>query len=56
MYLETATYMHDAHRLYYSLGFEVRGHYRAIPEHFAALTLSMQSDLRDGAAHATDAG
>jgi GNAT superfamily N-acetyltransferase len=55
MYLETATYMHDAHRLYRSLGFEVRGHYRAIPEQFAAQTLSMQCDLRDGTAHATDA-
>jgi hypothetical protein len=48
--------MLDAHRLYHSLGFEVRGHYRAIPEQFAALTLSMQCDLRDGAAHASDAG
>jgi GNAT superfamily N-acetyltransferase len=56
MYLETATYMLDAHRLYRSLGFEVCGHYRAIPEHFAALTLSMQCDLRDRAAHASDAG
>ena len=55
MYLETATYMLDAHRLYHSLGFKVRGHYRAIPEHFAALTLSMQCDLRDSDAHATDA-
>jgi ribosomal protein S18 acetylase RimI-like enzyme len=55
MYLETATYMLDAHRLYHSLGFEVRGHYRAIPEQFAALTLSMQCDLRDADAHATDA-
>ena len=52
MYLETATYMHDAHRLYHSLGFHVCGHYRAIPEQFAALTLSMQCDLRDGAAGA----
>ena len=56
MYLETATYMHDAHRLYRSLGFEVRGYYRAVPEQFTAATLSMQCDLRDGAAHATDAG
>jgi ribosomal protein S18 acetylase RimI-like enzyme len=55
MYLETATYMHDAHRLYRSLGFEVCGHHRAIPERFAAQTLSMQCDLRDGAAPATDA-
>jgi hypothetical protein len=47
--------MLDAHRLYHLLGFEVRGHYRAIPEQFAALTLSMQCDLRDAAAHATDA-
>ena len=56
MYLETATYMLDAYRLYYSLGFKVRGHYRAIPEQFDALTLSMQCDLRDADAHATDAG
>jgi len=50
-----ASHMLDAHRIYYSLGFEVCGHYRAIPEQFAALTLSMQCDLRDADAHATDA-
>jgi ribosomal protein S18 acetylase RimI-like enzyme len=49
MYLETATYMHDAHSLYRSLGFAVCGHFRAIPERFAAQTLSMRCDLRDGA-------
>ena len=46
MYLETATFMHDAHRLYQSQRFEIRDHYRSLSARYANAIISMQCDLR----------
>ncbi|MET0280859.1 MAG: GNAT family N-acetyltransferase [Steroidobacteraceae bacterium] len=45
MYLETATFMSDAHRLYRAHGFKVRHHYRPLPPRHANAIVSMQCDL-----------
>ncbi len=45
MCLETATFMHDAHELYSSLGFEVRSPYRSIPATFVDATIWMEREL-----------
>lgn len=45
MYLETATFMHEAHRLYRTHQFDVREHYRAVPATLAGAVISMQCDL-----------
>ena len=45
MCLETATFMHDAHRLYTSLDFQVREPYRSIPAKFEKATMWMQCNL-----------
>ena len=45
MCLETAAFMHDAHKLYKSLHFQVRDHYRSIPTKFANATLWMECNL-----------
>lgn len=45
MCLETATFMRDAHRLYRSLGFEVRAPYRSIPARFVDATIWMECEL-----------
>jgi ribosomal protein S18 acetylase RimI-like enzyme len=45
MYLETASFMTDAHRLYRSLGFEVINTYRPLPSRFAAVTIFMRCTL-----------
>jgi GNAT superfamily N-acetyltransferase len=42
MCLETAKFMHDAHRLYKSLQFHVREPYRSIPVMFAEATMWME--------------
>lgn len=53
MYLETATFMHEARRLYDSLHFEVREHYRTIPKRLAEATIAMQCNLRERTAQMT---
>jgi ribosomal protein S18 acetylase RimI-like enzyme len=45
MYLETATFMHNAHSLYRSLHFQVREPYRSIPVRFAKATMWMECKL-----------
>jgi ribosomal protein S18 acetylase RimI-like enzyme len=45
MYLETASFMKDAHRLYRSLQFEVVEPYRSIPAQFAPVTIAMRCAL-----------
>jgi GNAT superfamily N-acetyltransferase len=45
MCLETAKFMHDAHRLYKSLQFHVREPYRSIPVMFAEATIWMECRL-----------
>jgi GNAT superfamily N-acetyltransferase len=45
MCLETASFMHDAHKLYRSFGFEVCEPHRRIPERFASVTMWMQCKL-----------
>ena len=45
MCLETATFMHEAHRLYTSLDFQVREPYRSIPAKFEKATMWMQCNL-----------
>ncbi len=45
MILETAVFMHRAHSLYQSLGFEARAPYRTIPAKFAKATLWMECAL-----------
>lgn len=45
MCLETAAFMHDAHKLYRSLHFQVRDPYRSIPAKFANATTWMESHL-----------
>jgi putative acetyltransferase len=45
MCLETATFMHDAHKLYRSLHFRVREPYRDIPDKFASATIWMECEL-----------
>lgn len=45
MCLETAKFMHDAHRLYRSLHFHVREPYRSIPVMFAEATMWMECRL-----------
>jgi GNAT superfamily N-acetyltransferase len=47
MYLETASFMKDAHRLYRWLQFEVVAPYRPIPERFVPVTISMRCALRE---------
>lgn len=42
MCLETATFMHDAHKLYTSLGFHDRRAYRKIPDKFVDATIWME--------------
>jgi GNAT superfamily N-acetyltransferase len=49
MYLETATFMHDAHALYRSHGFGIRGHYRPLADKYANVTVAMQCDLGSAA-------
>jgi GNAT superfamily N-acetyltransferase len=45
MCLETAKFMHDAHRLYRSLQFHVREPYRSVPVMFAEATIWMECRL-----------
>jgi GNAT superfamily N-acetyltransferase len=45
MCLETAMFMHDAHKLYESLQFQVREPYRTIPGRFAEATIWMDVKL-----------
>lgn len=45
MYLETATFMHGAHKLYRSHQFEVCEHYRSVPEVLAGAIISMRCNL-----------
>jgi ribosomal protein S18 acetylase RimI-like enzyme len=45
MCLETAAFMHDAHKLYRSLHFQVRAPYRSIPTKFAHATMWMECNL-----------
>jgi GNAT superfamily N-acetyltransferase len=45
MYLETAMFMRDAHRLYGALNFRVRKAYRIVPAKFAAATMWMECCL-----------
>jgi putative acetyltransferase len=47
MYLETASFMKHAHRLYRSLQFEVVEPYRSIPDRFVPVTISMRCALRE---------
>lgn len=48
MRLETASFMHDAHKLYRSLGFEACERYRRVSEKFASTTMWMQCKLSTG--------
>ena len=43
MRLETATFMHHAHRLYKANGFKVRAPYRSVGAKFAAVTIWMEA-------------
>ena len=45
MCLETATFMHEAHRLYTSFDFQRREPYRSIPVRFEKVTLWMECNL-----------
>ena len=45
MCLETATFMHEAHRLYTSLDFQVREPYRSIPAKFEKATMWLECNL-----------
>jgi putative acetyltransferase len=45
MLLETVTFMQEAHRLYYSFGFQAVEPYYQIPEAFLPITLFMRLDL-----------
>jgi ribosomal protein S18 acetylase RimI-like enzyme len=45
MCLETAAFMHDAHKLYRSLHFQVRDPYRSIPGKLASATMWMECNL-----------
>jgi ribosomal protein S18 acetylase RimI-like enzyme len=45
MCLETATFMHDAHKLYRSLGFQVRAPYRTLEDRFAKATMWLECGL-----------
>ena len=45
MRLETATFMHYAHRLYKTNGFKVRAPYRSVAAKFAAVTIWMEARL-----------
>jgi GNAT superfamily N-acetyltransferase len=45
MCLETAKFMHDAHKLYKSLQFQAREPYRTIPRRFAEATICMDVKL-----------
>ncbi len=47
MYLETATFMRDAHNLYRALNFKTREPYRKIPAKFIAATMWMECRLDD---------
>jgi GNAT superfamily N-acetyltransferase len=47
MYLETAMFMRDAHRLYRALNFRSREAYRTMPAKFAAATMWMECNLVD---------
>ena len=49
MCLETATFMHNAHKLYRSLGFQDRDPYRRIPAKFVDATMWMECRLDDRA-------
>jgi GNAT superfamily N-acetyltransferase len=42
MFLETATFMHDAHKFYTSFGFQDREPYRSIPAKFVDATIWME--------------
>jgi ribosomal protein S18 acetylase RimI-like enzyme len=53
MYLETATFMVDAHRLYQSHEFNVREHYRAVPVNLRAAIISMECVLGERVARAS---
>jgi N-acetylglutamate synthase-like GNAT family acetyltransferase len=46
IYLETAAFMHSAHRLYRASGFEVCEHYRARSARLRKATISMHCELR----------
>ena len=45
MYLQTASFMNDAHRLYRSFRFETVESYRAVAARFASVTISMRCAL-----------
>jgi ribosomal protein S18 acetylase RimI-like enzyme len=45
MWLETATFMRNAHRLYRAHGFRVRDPYRTVPKQFADATMWMECAL-----------
>jgi GNAT superfamily N-acetyltransferase len=45
MYLETASFMMHAHKLYRSLRFEAVPPYRPVPDRFVGFTISMQCTL-----------
>jgi GNAT superfamily N-acetyltransferase len=47
MCLETATFMHNAHKLYKAQAFRVREPYRTVPEQFANATLWMECTLSE---------
>jgi GNAT superfamily N-acetyltransferase len=46
MYLETASFMTHAHKLYRSLQFEAAPSYRSVPYRFVPVTMSMQCALQ----------
>jgi GNAT superfamily N-acetyltransferase len=50
MCLETASFMHDAHKLYGSLRFRERAPYRTLPTKFAKVTLWMEAHLAESRA------
>jgi len=45
MLLETAVFMHSAHKIYRSLGFQNREPYRAVPSRFAGAAIWMECRL-----------